>query len=114
MSAIVTCNRCGTRGYGLLWYEGHAREFHDGAKRTRELDFDEVTALGFDGTGRDGDPRFPYHLEDVQSVPYLRGILVPGCSTCDRHVSGAMMPSHFASARCESGGHPHCTCDSCF
>jgi hypothetical protein len=25
-----------------------------------ELDFDTVEELGLDGTGRDGDPRFPY------------------------------------------------------
>lgn len=23
-------------------------------------------------------------------------------------------PSHEASSRCESGGHAHCTCDTCF
>lgn len=33
------------------------------------------------------------------------------CPTCQR---GGMMPPHFASPRCESGGHNHCSCDTCF
>jgi len=34
-------------------------------KAGRELTFDESEALGLDGTGRDGDPRFPYHDTDA-------------------------------------------------
>ena len=39
------------------------------------------------------------------------------CSTCKRE---GMKPSHFGSARCESGSiasggnRAHCTCDTCF
>lgn len=38
------------------------------------------------------------------------------CSECKRiHDSGkSLAPTHRASSRCESGGHPHCTCDICF
>lgn len=36
------------------------------------------------------------------------------CAYCDEHRTDSMMPSHTASARCESGKHPHCTCDICF
>lgn len=39
-----------------------------------------------------------------------RGATVPGCTTCSRDFS----PAHFASTRCESGGHTHCSCDACF
>jgi len=39
----------------------------------------------------------------------------PGeCRYCDEHRYDSMMPSHTALARCESGKHPHCTCDTCF
>ncbi|GAA1884195.1 GGDEF domain-containing protein [Asanoa iriomotensis] len=31
----------------------------------RLLSFDEAEAAGFDGTGRDGDPRFPYTADDL-------------------------------------------------
>jgi len=42
-----------------------------------------------------------------------------GCSYCDREYETngqklAMMPSHTASSRCQSGGYNHCTCDTCF
>jgi hypothetical protein len=41
--------------------------------------------------------------------------LMPGlCGTCDQYRDNPMMPSHGASPRCESGGHTHCTCDTCF
>jgi len=30
-----------------------------------ELDFDAVEAIGLDGTGRDGDPRFPYTRDNL-------------------------------------------------
>jgi len=36
------------------------------------------------------------------------------CAFCDKHRNSPMMPSHFASNRCESGKHPHCTCNICF
>ncbi len=58
-------------------HDDNARHYHDtdsaetgwcsGCGRTdlRELTFDEATDAGFDGTGRDGDPRFPYHEFDI-------------------------------------------------
>lgn len=46
------------------------------------------------------------------------GIIFPDCSGCRVWYEGAqaypMAPSHEASAYCESGKRPHCTCDSCF
>jgi hypothetical protein len=35
----------------------------------RVLSFDEAEAAGFDGTGCDGDPRFPYHASDLPDAP---------------------------------------------
>jgi len=35
------------------------------------------------------------------------------CSLCHEY-QGQMAPPHFASDRCESGKHPHCSCDVCF
>lgn len=36
------------------------------------------------------------------------------CAYCDQYGDDPMMPRHNASERCESGKHPHCTCDTCF
>lgn len=36
------------------------------------------------------------------------------CAHCDKHGDESMMPSHDASKDCESGKHPHCTCDTCY
>lgn len=33
------------------------------------------------------------------------------CGTC---AEPGMKPNHDASPRCESGGHEHCSCDTCF
>ena len=41
----------------------------------------------------------------------------PGeCRTCDnnRDENNEFHPPHDASDRCESGRHPHCSCDTCF
>ena len=38
---------------------------------------------------------------------------VEGCAYCEEHGDG-MMPPHDASPNCQSGGHSHCTCDTCF
>jgi hypothetical protein len=47
--------------------------------------------------------------------------LEPGCTTCDeyrehfeRTGSWPSGPRHDAMERCESGKHPHCTCETCF
>lgn len=38
------------------------------------------------------------------------------CAYCDslRATGETFHPRHDASARCESGGRNHCTCDTCF
>lgn len=38
------------------------------------------------------------------------------CTYCDRlrEEGKTFHPSHRASTRCQSGGHNHCTCDTCF
>jgi len=36
------------------------------------------------------------------------------CAYCDKWGDELVMPHHTASERCESGKHPHCTCDTCF
>lgn len=40
--------------------------------------------------------------------------LMTECPFCAQHGADPMMPYHDASDRCESGKHPHCTCDTCF
>ena len=47
------------------------------------------------------------------------GHIDPDCALCQRefypHPSlSPFAPRHKASERCESGQHPHCTCDTCF
>lgn len=44
------------------------------------------------------------------------GIYVDGCAYCEREkaAGNTFFPRHFASDRCESGKHNHCTCDTCF
>ena len=37
-----------------------------------------------------------------------------GCAQCYRNREYGMGPAHVASFGCQSGGNPHCTCDSCF
>jgi hypothetical protein len=49
----------------------------------------------------------------ARDAPKRRYRLDPGiCFGCDR--DGNEGPWHDASKRCASGGHPHCTCDTCF
>jgi hypothetical protein len=46
----------------------------------------------------------------------------PKCEVCRREFysrtdvmpSDVFAPRHHSGANCRSGGHPHCTCDSCF
>lgn len=39
-----------------------------------------------------------------------------GCPFCEREkaAGNTFFPPHNASKRCRSGGHNHCTCDTCF
>lgn len=43
-------------------------------------------------------------------------VYVTGCNYCDseRAAGETFFPHHYASDRCESGKHSHCTCDTCF
>ena len=38
---------------------------------------------------------------------------ITDCKYCQAN-KGQMAPRHFASSRCESGRHNHCTCNICF
>ena len=46
------------------------------------------------------------------------GDIDPNCKGCEPYyehpVASPFCPNHKASARCESGGYNHCTCDTCF
>lgn len=46
------------------------------------------------------------------------GMLDPSCTGCrefyDHPTVNPFAPAHKPSPRCESGKHPHCTCDTCF
>lgn len=47
------------------------------------------------------------------------GLLAPNCEACkpvyeSEDGLSPMMPAHKASDKCQSGKHPHCTCDVCF
>ncbi len=46
--------------------------FADDHELDRELTFDECEAIGLDGTGRDGNPLFPYTLTSVMGM-YIDG-----------------------------------------
>lgn len=43
-------------------------------------------------------------------------VYIDGCPYCEREKEAGefFFPNHHASSRCESGGHNHCTCDTCF
>jgi hypothetical protein len=45
-------------------------------------------------------------------TPRRRRLPFGECPSCDR--DGQQGPSHDPSPHCESGKHPHCTCDTCF
>jgi hypothetical protein len=61
-----------------------------------------------------------YRLHDVETGEVIWSDLrqfgwTRVCSECDRvKANGGFGPPHNASPRCESGGHNHCTCDTCF
>lgn len=52
------------------------------------------------------------------------GYIDPECKTCQhvfyppllggKTLQNIFAPRHKPSSRCESGKHPHCTCDTCF
>lgn len=61
------------------------------------------------------EPHTKYEIATVAPPPPHIYRLPPGeCAYCDAHRNDSMMPPHTPSERCESGKHPHCTCDTCF
>ena len=58
------------------------------------------------------------HSQFIEQYPAplrRRLTLVRGeCQVCDDHKPGDITPPHDPSAKCESNGHFHCTCDACF
>jgi hypothetical protein len=62
-------------------------------------------------------PRPPETVEERLDRMQREGVIVLGCSGCEPFFEGggvAFGPRHKPSDRCESGKHPHCTCDVCF
>lgn len=57
-----------------------------------------------------------YLVAAVPPQPFIRRRIATeeGCATCAELARGSYGPSHDPSPRCESGKHPHCTCDVCF
>lgn len=52
----------------------------------------------------------------VHALKNSAGELIHDCCTyCVKYARpGEFAPRHFASTRCQSGRHAHCTCDTCF
>jgi hypothetical protein len=50
--------------------------------------------------------------EDCPEYARARKYFDPDCALCQRWKGKG--PAHEASSRCESGGDPHCACDTCF
>lgn len=61
-----------------------------------------------------GNGVFPPQPGTVKPVKATRWIRKNDCAYCAEHGDESMMPPHDASANCESGKRPHCTCDICF
>lgn len=57
----------------------------------------------------------PYNAYEIaiKNEPGGRRIVEDHCPSCSAE-KGGIHPPHFASPRCESGRHNHCTCDTCF
>lgn len=61
-----------------------------------------------------------YYIQELEIYEDLN----PNCKTCvevfypelmrGKKMNDIFAPRHKASKRCESGRHPHCTCDVCF
>lgn len=50
----------------------------------------------------------------IAEPPPIRVMPEGECAYCDSYRDDSMMPPHSPSPLCESGKHPHCTCDCCF
>jgi len=58
----------------------------------------------------------PLTKEDITEWE-AEGRLDPKCDSCRWAYEGKespFQPSHKANSACESGKHPHCSCDTCF
>ena len=56
-----------------------------------------------------------WELHNVEAETLAHKIETAGCKECQRvQANNGFGPSHDASPRCKSGGHDHCTCDTCF
>lgn len=65
--------------------------------------------------GGNGTARLEELIEvKVEPSGRRRRLTAGECGYCDQHGYEDMMPPHDASAECESGKNPHCTCDACF
>lgn len=66
------------------------------------------------------ETNMPYdELEIIEQVYLTRdnpGEMWRACLGCLNRIVNREFygPRHKPSANCESGGHPHCTCDTCF
>lgn len=62
--------------------------------------------------------KVPASVEEPRRMAYQRrSQLEPGaCPYCDRMRAEdeSFFPSHDPSGSCASGGHPHCSCSTCF
>lgn len=68
---------------------------------------------GFDGKLVPHGDGYTALVDDTGQVVCL---YKDGCAFCERmkDQGETFFPSHEASSGCRSGGHPHCTCDTCF
>lgn len=59
----------------------------------------------------DGKRMKPPGYQPLNIRAVMHDYLKTHCNTC---AAGGMMPPHFASSHCQSGGYTHCSCDTCF
>lgn len=83
----------------------------------------DVSVAEFDENGMQTVfPISPFGNSETRAERLARvekmGLIDPDCSYCQEYYNhprlSPMMPRHTASKRCQSGGHNHCTCDTCF
>lgn len=105
---------------GRSYRNGHGDVCGPMQRRTKDVWLDGTGTL-YHPNGRQWNHSYDsagnlFCIEPEPSSPknrYQR--LPPGeCKYCDEHRDDQMMPPHYASTRCESGQHTHCTCDTCF
>lgn len=62
----------------------------------------------------DGTPHPTQKFNDKTFTTKRQATAEAECSYCVEYKGDSMMPAHTASAHCESGKRPHCTCDVCY